>query len=120
MVNYSTPQHDFAHRWVFDTRNRYKVLESVAQQRRFDLDRDTFYSTIDIERAIFSSNETRKFIVDRIIDLFSQTHCSPQLPNPKTFQNISIKKENQQLIATKRNGVTSFSGKGLHLIPGAI
>jgi hypothetical protein len=88
--------HDKIHKWIFDVRNRFRVLQYIAEKRGFELDRDTCSTSIDIEKPIFYK-ETRKFIIDGIIDLFSVKHCddgngdSNRLLSTKSFSGKEVK-----------------------------
>ena len=117
---YSTPNHDLVHRWIFDDRNRYKVLELVAQQRGFDLDKENCSTSIDIERRIFYK-ESRKFIVDGIIDLSNLRHCCFSSSTSNWVANGGAGTGTGTELL-KRNGriVKSFTGKELHLARDAI
>jgi hypothetical protein len=97
-----TPLHDKIHKWVFDTRNRFKVLKHVAEKRGFELDRDTCSSTIDIEKPVFYK-ETRKFIVDGVVDICSAKHCG--VTNDDNNGLVSIKSFSGREIKVVRNSV---------------
>lgn len=66
----STPLHDLTHSWVFNNNNRFKVLQSVALKKGFNLDKENYSSSIDIERPIFYKETVRKFIVDGVCGLW--------------------------------------------------
>jgi hypothetical protein len=108
MQQFSTRLHDMAHQWIFDNKNRFKVLMTVAQKKGFDLDKENYSSSIDIERPIFY-NETRKFIVGGVIDLFCGSSSSSTNGSSRILRN---------------NGgnatVKSFGGKDLRVMQGAI
>ncbi|MGB6530369.1 MAG: hypothetical protein WBF33_19875 [Candidatus Nitrosopolaris sp.] len=91
-----------AHSWIFDNKNRFKVLAFVAQKKGFNLDKENYSSSIDIERPIFCK-ETRKFIVDGVIDLFCGSSSSM---NGSSRINTTT--------------VESFAGKDLRVMQGAI
>ena len=99
----ATPKHDLIHKWIFDVRNRFKVLQYIAEKRGFELDRDIYSSSIDIEKPIFYK-ETRKFIVDGIIDLF----CSNGNKVPGDSNNNGYKI------------VKSFSGKEIKIVQNSV
>jgi hypothetical protein len=77
------------------------MLRYVADKRGFELDRDTCTSTISIEVPIFSSNQTRRFIVDVIVDLAYVRHCGGVLGNNNGYRLITAK---------------SFSGREIKII----
>lgn len=106
---FSTPLHDCIHKLIFNEINRYKVLQFVAQKKGFDLDKDNCSTSIDIERPIFSANQTRRFIIDGIIDLTSSIHCGSPDPNSSSLTNGNGSQE-------KMIKVKSFSGKELRVI----
>jgi hypothetical protein len=74
----------------------------MSTKCNFELDKETCSSSIEIEKPIFSPNQTRRFIIDGIIDIYSIKHCGADNKNINTFH-------------TK-----SFSGKELHIINGSI
>lgn len=105
---YATPKHDQIHRWVFDLKNRYKFLQFLSSKCGFELDRDTYSSSIEIEKPIFSNNGSHRFTVDGIIDLYSVKHCGGMISDDKC-KNV--------------NGffhVKSFSGQDLLITNGSI
>jgi hypothetical protein len=102
MQQFSTPLHDMAHQWIYDNKNRFKVLQSVAQKKGFNLDKENYSSSIDIERPIFY-NETRKFIVDGVIDPFCGSGSS--MNGSSRINTTTVK---------------SFAGKDLRMMQGAI
>lgn len=88
-------------------KNRYKVLEFIAKQKGFEIDKDSSASSFLAEVPIFSKNDTRRFIVDGIIDLYNTKHSNPlDTTIGQPYKNGLIMK--------------SFSGKELHLMRGAI
>ena len=111
MTVVATPKHDAMHLWLYDERNRFKVLEKVAAKKGFELDKDICTSSLDIEKPIFI-RESKRFIVDSIIDLCSVKHCSVN-GNGRWSDNNN--NNNYRLISTK-----SFSGKEIKIIPGRI
>lgn len=107
--SYSTPKHDAILKYISQEKNRYKVLEFIAKQKGFEIDKDSSASSFLAEVPIFSKNDTRRFIVDGIIDLYNSKHSSAPL-------NITIQGQ------PYKNGLImkSFNGKELHLMRGAI
>ena len=99
MTLINTPKHDALHLWLYDERNRFKMLEKVAAKKGFELDKDSYTSNLEIEKPIFSPNQTRRFIVDSIIDI--SKHC----PTNGGYRLISAR---------------SFSGKEIKVTPGII
>ncbi|MFY9873974.1 MAG: hypothetical protein WAK17_30080 [Candidatus Nitrosopolaris sp.] len=106
MPQFSTPLHDLTHSWVFNNNNRFKVLQSVALKKGFNLDKENYSSSIDIERPIFYKETVRKFIVDGVIDLVCGSSSSSSSNNGGP---------NNTIITVK-----SFAGKDLRVVQGAI
>lgn len=90
--------------WLYNSQNRYRVLQHMVDKKGFELDRDTCTTSIDIERPIFSPNGTRRFLIDAIIDLVSVKHCG-----------VTNGGNSQRLYTAK-----SFSGKNIQIAQGSV
>ena len=100
MTLVNTPRHDALHLWLYDERNRFKMLEKVASKKKFELDKDSYTSSLEIEKPIFSpQTQTRRFIIDSIIDI--SKHC----PTNGGYRLVSAK---------------SFSGKEIRVASGSV
>ena len=86
----STPRHDLLHKFAFNMEHRYQILKYLSQKTGFELNKD-FASTIEIEKPIFTSNGSKRLVIDGVIDLFSQQHCGMGPRVVKSFNNKELK-----------------------------
>lgn len=97
-----TIMHDKMHLWFHQSENRYKVIKFLADKKGFEFSKE-FATIVDVEKPVFVK-ESRRFIIDLIVDLVSEQHCAAK-------DNIN----NNGLMTAK-----SLSGRELKITRGAI
>lgn len=86
----STPKHDLIHKHVFNMKHRYQILKYLSQKTGFELNQD-FGSTIEIEKPIFTTNGSKRLVIDGVINLVSSHHCGVGPRVVKSFNNKEFK-----------------------------